>query len=162
MRIAKHLCWLVLLVSAAVVRGQSPAAPAPASDVSVVVSAANPISDLSLSDLRGMLTGERRFWKGNVQVRLALRAPGTRERDRVITGLLQLGNAQFEAIWRAKIFRGEAVEGPRLMLSDALACQYVREYPGALSIIASRNVEPGLKVLKIEGKLPGEPGYPLK
>jgi hypothetical protein len=31
----------------------------------------------------------------------------------------------------------------------------------AIALIDARELNPGLKVLKIEGKLPGEEGYPL-
>jgi len=33
--------------------------------------------------------------------------------------------------------------------------------PGAIALIDTHDLKPGLKVLKIEGKLPGEEGYPL-
>ena len=34
-------------------------------------------------------------------------------------------------------------------------------FPGAIALIAADDVKPGLKVLKIDDKLPGQEGYPL-
>ena len=34
--------------------------------------------------------------------------------------------------------------------------------PGAIAFIDSREVRPGAKVLRIDGRLPGQPGYPLR
>jgi hypothetical protein len=33
--------------------------------------------------------------------------------------------------------------------------------PGAIAVMDVRDLKPGLKIMKVEGKLPGEEGYPL-
>jgi hypothetical protein len=43
-----------------------------------------------------------------------------------------------------------------------MARQYLKETPGGLTFMALQNIPAELKVLKIEGKLPGEPGYSLR
>jgi len=131
-------------------------------DIAVIVNVANPVNEVSLPELRRMLMGERRFWKGNVQVRLVLRAPGARERDSVLARLLQADNKAFAEHWRAKVFRGEASEEPLSVPSAAMAEQYLLEVPGGLTFMAARNPPAKLKILKLDGKLPGEPGYALK
>jgi len=37
----------------------------------------------------------------------------------------------------------------------------VSTFPGALVLVSEQDVKDGMKVVKIEGRLPGEPGYPL-
>jgi hypothetical protein len=141
---------------------QSSPAPRESNDIAVVVNVANPVDDLSPSELRRILLGERRFWKGNVQVKLVLRDRGTRERDLVLSILLRMSNREFVEHWRAKIFRGEAGEGPLSVDSISSACQYVRERPSAVTFMAARDVPATLKILKLDGKLPGALGYALK
>jgi hypothetical protein len=34
-------------------------------------------------------------------------------------------------------------------------------FPGATTLVSARDVKPGMKVLKVNGHLPGEAGYPL-
>jgi len=34
--------------------------------------------------------------------------------------------------------------------------------PGGITFVAGKNLRPDLKVLKIDGKLPGQAGYALK
>src|SRR6185437_12623687 len=53
-------------------------------DIAVVVNEKNAVTAVSMSDLRKILLGERKFWKGNAPVQLVLRDPGARERDKVI------------------------------------------------------------------------------
>jgi hypothetical protein len=43
-----------------------------------------------------------------------------------------------------------------------MASQVVRDNAGGVTFVAGKNLSPDLKVLKIDGKLPGEAGYPLK
>jgi hypothetical protein len=133
-----------------------------AGDIAVVVNASNPVNDLSLSELRNMLTGDRRFWKGNVRVKLILREPGTRERDAVLDLLLKVDNKAFAAQWRAKMFRGEASDEPLSVPSASQVEQYLLENPGGITFMAAKTPVPQLKVLRLEGRLPGEHGYALQ
>jgi hypothetical protein len=130
-------------------------------DIAIIVNTANPVNNLSMADLRRMLTGDRRFWRGNVQVKLALREPGSRERDRVLYSVARVSNKEFIDRWRAKIFRGEASEAPVSFSSDAEASRFLTENPGGMTFLP-RGSLPRWKVLKLEGKLPGETGYALK
>jgi len=164
MNMARHFPMLLLLTLgftalAGSARAQSSAEGHGA--IAVVVNTMNPLSDLALPELRKMLTGERRFWKGNVQVRLVLRAPGSPEHDRVIALLLHMDNASFSELWRAKVFRGEAADEPPKVASGNLAAEYVGRTSGGITFMAARSVPPGLKILSVDGKLPGQPGYAL-
>ncbi len=109
-----------------------------------------------------MLMGDRRFWKGNVRLKLILREPGTRDRDAVLGLLLNLDNRAFAAHWRAKIFRGEASEEPLSVASVSQVERYLLENPGGITFMTAKITAPQLKVLRLEGKLPGDHGYALK
>src|SRR6266481_5663441 len=50
-------------------------------DIAVVVHPDTPVSDLSLSDVRKVLLGERQYWSSKLPVVLLIRAPVARERD---------------------------------------------------------------------------------
>jgi len=93
---------------------------------------------------------------------LVLRTPGTPEHDPVIMRLLNMSDSDFGRMWKNKEFRGELFGLPEFRSSDSQVFQYVREHPGAIGIVAARSVPMDIKLLRIEGKLPGEPSYPLK
>src|SRR5947199_10437078 len=161
MKTARCIFAMALGLCCGLGHAQSAASPKGAGDIAVVVNSVNPANDLSLGELRRILLGERRFWGGNVQVRLALREHGAREREQVVTTILKMDGKAFSEHWRAKVFRGEASDEP-LTLSAAMTLQYVKETPGALSFVSAKNLPPEIKVVRIDGKLPGEPGYLLK
>jgi hypothetical protein len=121
-----------------------------------------PVSNLSLSDVRKVFLGDRQYWSTNVPVVLLIRAPVARERDVVLKIIYQMSESQFKQYWIAKIFRAEAATAPKVVYSNDMANQLVTAIPGAIAFIDSKEVKPGSKVLRVDGHLPGEPGYPLR
>jgi hypothetical protein len=155
---SRYILALVVMVACSLGGSQA----SQTGDIAVVVNSSNPVNDLSLSELRNMLMGDRRFWKGNVRVKLILREPGTRDRDAVLVLLLRMDNKAFAAQWRAKVFRGEASEEPLSVASASQVEQYLLENPGGITFTAGKIKAPNLKVLRLEGKLPGDEGYTLR
>src|SRR5881392_4489790 len=131
-------------------------------DVAVVVHPDTPVSDLSLADVRKVFLGDRQYWTSNLPVVLLIRAPVARERNVVLKIIYQMSEAQFKQYWIAKIFRAEAATAPKVVYSNDMANQLVTAIPGAIAFIDSKEVKPGAKVVRVDGRLPGEPGYPLR
>lgn len=131
-------------------------------DVAVVVHPDTPVSNLSLADVRKVFLGDRQYWSTNVPVVLLIRAPVARERDVVLKIIYQMSESQFKQYWIAKIFRAEAATAPKVVYSNDMANQLLTAIPGAIAFIDSKDVKPGSKVLRVDGHLPGEPGYPLR
>lgn len=141
---------------------QSTAQTAHSSDVAVVVNPDTPVDNLSLADVRKVLLGERQYWNSKLPVVLLIRAPVARERDVVLRVIYQMSEAQFKQYWIAKIFRAEAASPPKIVYSNDMQLELVAAMPGAIAFVDAKNVGSGLKVLHIDGHLPGEPGYPLR
>jgi ABC-type phosphate transport system substrate-binding protein len=131
-------------------------------DVAVVVHPDTPISNLSLSDVRKVFLGDRQYWSSNIPVVLLIRAPVARERDVVLKIIYQMSESQFKQYWIAKIFRAEAATAPKVVYSNDMANQLITAIPGAIAFIDSKDVKPGSKVVRVDGRLPGEAGYPLR
>ncbi len=131
-------------------------------DIAVVVHPDTPVSNLSLAEVRKVFLGDRQYWSTNVPVVLMIRAPVARERDVVLKIIYQMSESQFKQYWIAKIFRAESATAPKVVYSSDMANQLVTAIPGAIAFIDSKDVKPGSKVLRVDGRLPGEPGYPLR
>jgi ABC-type phosphate transport system substrate-binding protein len=134
---------------------------AQAGDIAIVVSPDVPVSNLTFTELRHLFLGDRQFWSSNLRVTLLVRAPGARERDVVLKTIYQMSEAQFRQYWIAKVFRAEAASGPRIVYSNEMAVELVSGMPGAVAFVDAEQVPKGLKVLKINGLLPGAKDYPL-
>ena len=131
-------------------------------DIAVVVHPDTPVSDLTLSDVRKVLLGERQYWNAKLPVVLLIRAPVARERDVVLRVIYEMSEEQFKQYWVAKIFRAEAASPPKIVYSNDMQYELVSGIPGAIAFMDARNVRPGLKVLRVDGHLPGDKEYPLR
>lgn len=134
----------------------------PGMDVAVVVRPDVPVDNLSFSEVRKLLLGDRQFWTSNLRVTLLISAPGSRERDVVLKDIYQMPEAQFRQYWIAKVFRAEAPSAPRVVYSNDMAAELATSIPGAVAFIDASQVPKGLKIVRIDGRLPGDKGYPLR
>jgi ABC-type phosphate transport system substrate-binding protein len=130
-------------------------------DIAVVVHPETPVTDLTLSEVRQVLLGERQYWNSKLPVVLLIRAPVARERDVVLRVIYQMSEAQFKQYWVAKIFRAEAASPPKIVYSNDMQFELVSGIPGAIAFMDARNIRPGLKVIRVDGHLPGDKDYPL-
>ena len=131
-------------------------------DVAIVVNSANPVSNLTLSELRKIYFGDRQYWKGNLPVLLLMRAHGAQERDVVLRVVFEMTEERYTKYWVAKVMRAEVSDPPVSLYSFGMLQEGVRGNPGAIGYVNVNEVRPGIKVLRIDGLLPGEPGYPLR
>ena len=140
----------------------SSAQPPHEADVAVVVNDETPVTDLSLAEVRKVFLGERQYWNAKLPVVLLIRAPVARERDVVLRVIYQMTEAQFKQYWVAKIFRAEVASPPKIVYSNDLQYELVSAMPGAIAFVDARNVHPGVKVVRVDGMLPGDKNYPLR
>lgn len=147
---------------AATLCGCLPVTAAVAADVAVVVNPKVPVDNLSLSEVRKVLLGERQFWNSSLRVTILMRAPVAREREVVLKKIYQMNESQFRQYWIGKVFRAEAAAGPKIVYSNDTAIDLVQNLPGSIAFVEADQIPRGLKVLKVDGHLPGEKGYPLQ
>jgi ABC-type phosphate transport system substrate-binding protein len=131
-------------------------------DIAIVVNSEVPIDNLSFDDLRKLVLGDKQYWAGSLRVTLLLRAPVSREREVVLRKVYDMNEAQFRQYWIGKVFRAETATGPKIVYSTDMAVGLLASLPGSMAFIDFDEVPRNMKVLHIDGKLPGQQGYPLK
>lgn len=132
-----------------------------AGDLAIVTHPGTPVTQLTFAELRQFLKGEKQYWKPDLPVVLFVRAPTSAERSAVLGSIYQMTEPQFNQYWIAKQFRAEAATAPTKLKSNELTQQFVSATPGAIGFMAAADVKAGVKVLKIDGHLPGESAYKL-
>ena len=157
----RHLRILLLTIGLALT-GRSTLTAQGARDVAVVVHPSVSVDGLTLADLRRIVLGDREFWPGSVRVTLLIRAPIAHERDVVLKNVCQMTEAQFRQHWIAKVFRAEAAVAPKIAYSSEMVVELLNQMPGAIAFVDAAQAGRGLKVVRIDGRLPGERGYLLR
>src|SRR5438128_696196 len=156
-----RLSFCALLVIAPLVFGADPK-PGGGPEFAVVASQDVSVDNLTISDLRKLFLGDRQFWSPNLRVTLLVRAPVTRERAVVVWTICKMSESQFGQHWIGKVMRADCTNSPRLFPSNQAAIDLVRNMPGAIAIVNAAQVPKGMKILSVEGKAPGQPGYKLQ
>jgi hypothetical protein len=130
--------------------------------VAIVVHPDTDVDNLTLAELREVFLADRLFWPDNSRIVLLVRAPTAYERTFVLNEIYQMTEAEFRRYWIGKIFRAEVASGPRVVLSTNMALGLVTAIPGSITFMLASDVTPDGKVVRIDGKLPDEEGYPLR
>lgn len=131
------------------------------SGLAIVVHKDTAVENLSLDDLRNIFLAEQQFWPNRSRIILLVRAPKSDERDYVLNSIYQMDEAQFRQYWIAKMFRAEVPRGPKIVFSTDMTLDLVVAIPGSISFMRADAVTDAVKVIRVDGKFPGEPGYPL-
>src|SRR4029077_15789876 len=147
------LFWLGSFVCAPVALGQT-------GDIAIVVNDHNPVRNLSRIELRRIFAGEKHSWPGGVPIKLFVRAPVAYERTALLK-LLGMTESEYKGYWTAQVFRGEAQAEPLALFSNGMQKEAVTAFPGAVVLMDTRDVKPGMKVVKMDGHMPGHDGYSL-
>lgn len=128
--------------------------------VAVVVNDKNPVMNVTTAQLRKLFAGEKHAWAGGLPVKLFVRAPGAYERV-VLLKLLDMSESEYKRYWTAQVFRGDAQAEPVALFSNGMQKEALIAFPGAVALVNFQDVKGGMKVVKVDGCLPGEAAYPL-
>ena len=129
--------------------------------VAVVVHPDVNIDEISMNRLRQIFLAEQQYWPDNSRIILLIRAPAAYERTVVLERIYQMTEDEFRRYWIAKIFRAEIPSGPKVVLSTNMARELVSVIPSSITFMLSADVGPEAKIIRVDGKLPDEDGYPL-
>jgi hypothetical protein len=152
------ICLIPLAVTAKAVAQEDEAA----SPLAIVVHKDTAVDDLSMNELRSIFLADQQFWPDRTRIILLVRAPQSDERDFVLNRIYQMSEAQFRQYWIAKMFRAEVPRGPKIVFSTDMTLDLVIAIPGSISFIRSDEVTDDVKVVRVDGALPADAGYPLK
>jgi ABC-type phosphate transport system substrate-binding protein len=137
--------------------------PAQQRALAVIVHRSNPTEDLSTAELREYFLAERTNWPTKQKVRAVMIAPGRPERQALLQLALDMRREQdYQAHFLRAKFTEQAVEQPRELSAPADVLRFVSNVPGALAYLPASEVDPSVKVLRVDGLAPGDPGYRLR
>ena len=155
------LCVAALISTTAAVAAQASGKGAGIA-VAIVVHPDTKVNNLTFAELKAIFRGERQFWDDGRRVTLLMRAPVAAERAFVLDRIYGMTEAEFREYWIGKMFRAEVAAGPKLVYSADMARDLVTVIPGAITFVPANEISSETKVVRIDGKLPNEEGYPLR
>ena len=133
-----------------------------AGDLAIVVGKVCPVESLTLAELRRVWLCEHTRASNGVAFAVTMRAPGSPERAAALREILNMSEAEFERYYLQAIFAGTVLGRPKIIDTTSSLKRFVNENSGAIAYVAGTDLDASLKVVKIDGRLPGDPEYPLK
>lgn len=128
--------------------------------LAIVVAKTSPLEQLSIHDLKNLYMGDRISAPGGTQlIPVALRG-GSPERTAFERTVLGMAADRLAKYWIDRKIRGQS--GPPKSVDTAELLQLVvTKLEGGIGYVSASAVSSGVKIVRIDGKAPGEPGYPV-
>jgi hypothetical protein len=117
-----------------------------------------------MAQLRKLILGDVRNWPNNKNVALVARDPSSQVFQCTLSMIVRLSVAEYHRYVISAEFRGDDPMAIQTVDSDAAATRSVGGNPGGLAIVqasSAASAGPAVKVVHVEGKALGQPGYPL-
>lgn len=130
-------------------------------ELAVIVHPQNPVTKVSLAELRAYLKVEREFWPNRKRCDVYLPQSTTDEYDVLLQKVYRMSHKKLQKYWVRRLFSGEISAKPSYVPSAKAAGQEVLKSEGAISVVSAKDIPEGVRVLLVDGKKPGEEGYPL-
>jgi ABC-type phosphate transport system substrate-binding protein len=132
------------------------------SDLAIIVHKSNPIENLSLTELREYFLAERSHWSTRQKIRVAMREPGSPEREAVLRLVCGMKRDQdFTTYFMRAKFSEQVVDEPRNLDSTPNMIRFVANVAGAIGYVRADEVDPSVRVIKVDNLSPGDAGYKL-
>ncbi len=132
----------------------------------VVVHQSNATSGLRFSDLQAYFLGHSKKWSNGSNVVLVERSPESPAFHFLLDRVLNMSAVEHRRRLANIEFMGEAPVNLKVLNSEEAACKYVFNVPGSIALIETGSLQTpecsGVRVVRIDGKLPAEEGYRLR
>lgn len=128
-------------------------------DVAVIVHQDNTLDEISRRDLSRLFKGEKRHWADASNVYVIMQEDGSPEKGLIVRKIFKMRPNELKRYWLTKIIKGELLSFPRTLSSSDAVKRFVRHIPSAIAYVNADAVDGSVKVLRIDGKKPGEKGY---
>ena len=132
-----------------------------ARDMALVSNKSNPVTVITLPDLVKICKGQVNHWPDGKPVTFITRNPSLPEMRLVLEKIYGMPKEEVNSLITAAN-HGRA-NHPAIVVvdSDDVLVQRVESTAGAVGLVDVYSITGGVKVVKVAGKLPLEPGYPL-
>jgi hypothetical protein len=135
-----------------------PALPA-AKNIAVIMSAGSKTTDVPLAELVKLCKGTQKAWSDGKSFMLVMKDPNAAEMHVPVQKLFGMAPADLKTAM-AKL--NESRQVVKIVDTDEELLRTVEATPGSVGIVDVYSINSAVKVLRVDGKLPFDVGYPLK
>jgi ABC-type phosphate transport system substrate-binding protein len=128
----------------------------------IVVNRSNPMDGISSAELRRIFLGNRSHWPNGRRITLVMREPGEPERTTILRDVCGMNEDQLKNHFLHGLYTGEILVSPKILASPTGVRKFIFNVPGAIGYLRIGDLDPSVKVLRIDELLPEDKGYKLR
>ena len=130
--------------------------------LAIIVNPSNPVENCSFDDLRKIFLGEKSHWPNGRRITLVMLDPAQPERKVVLREIYNMSEKDLDNHFIQGVFAGGVLAPPKTLGSAAEVRKFVFNVPGAIGYVKGTDVDPSVKILRIDGRLPDDKDYRLR
>ncbi len=133
----------------------------------VIVNQANPVDNLSASELKKLFLSDRSRWDTGKSVAPVMLAGGAPERTAFLKIVCGMNDSEFSKYFMQAAFSGKSATPPKEVGSSAAVKSFVASSPGAIGFVRAEDFhgdgsDGGVKAVKVDGVAAGDAAYKLR
>jgi hypothetical protein len=133
-----------------------------AADLAVIVNKTSALVNVSSTDLARYFKAEKTKAPDGKKLVIVMQEAGLPEREAALKGIYKMTEAEYADYFVEATFTGAVESAPKAMPTAVAVKKFVAEVPGGIGYVQLGDADDSIRILKIDGKLPGEPDYKLK
>ncbi len=153
MRLKKALSTIAALLATLPVSGGEP--------VAIIVNKASSVDTLTARDVKQIFSGAKKRWPDGQKITTLGPGPDAPEHAEAVQFLFGMSETEYRKHCIQATFTGNTDDVPKEYGSSQAAANLVQVIPGAIAFVRADAVNANVKLVKIDNKAPGDPGYPL-
>jgi ABC-type phosphate transport system substrate-binding protein len=134
---------------------------AAAKDIALISNKANHVNGVSRAELVKICKGQTNHWQDGKPVTLVIRNPASDEMSLVLQKIYEMPKEEVSGVIAGANHNRQNHPAILVVDSDEALVKKVESAPGAVGLVDVYAITSGVTVVRVEGKLPLEPGYAL-
>jgi hypothetical protein len=133
-----------------------------ADDLAIIVHPANKLENVTFNELQRYFKVEKSKTPDGLKLVVLMQDVGRPERDAALKGIYKMTDAQYTSFFVEATFTGAVTSAPKSFPSAAAIKKFVSVTPGAIGYVRGSDLDDTIKVIKVDGKAPGDADYQPK
>jgi len=130
--------------------------------LAIIVPKDSKLDDITSADLQKYFKADKTKTPDGTKIAIVMIDVGRPERDAALRAIYKMNETEYNDFFVSATFTGAVAAAPKALPSVAAMKKYVGDTPGAIGYLRASDADDTVKVLKVDGKAPGEPDYKLK
>ncbi|MBD3315269.1 MAG: hypothetical protein GF344_05745 [Chitinivibrionales bacterium] len=132
-------------------------------NIVVVVNKSNPVSNISVRNLRRIYLCTKKKWKDGTSILLTAHQEGNPINDRFYNRVIGFDRKRLDGYYSSERMKGRIIAKPIALKGEEFIQDYISRKAGAVGFVEHTAVDTSrVRVIKVNNALPGDKDYPLK